>query len=184
MKWGITFTQAYTCTQLFFKYCLILFDPQNFTSAWARVAGSCVCVCVCAHEILFVCRLAQWRLLTSCFYCGFLFPRTFFFLQRLFAMHEHRYPLLFFCFLCFQAHFFLKNYDEAHAAYSRALELAPNDELIAQARCSCQYEHTNYTRKLHIHIYIYIYICMYICIRRAISIYICIYTHIYLNIYI
>jgi hypothetical protein len=32
-----------------------------------------------------------------------------------------------------QAHFFLQNYDEAHAAYSRARELAPNDELVAQA---------------------------------------------------
>lgn len=31
------------------------------------------------------------------------------------------------------AHFFLKNYDEAHAAYSKALELAPNDQLISQA---------------------------------------------------
>jgi tetratricopeptide (TPR) repeat protein len=35
-----------------------------------------------------------------------------------------------------QAHFFLRNYDEAHAAYTKALELAPNDELIAQVLIS------------------------------------------------
>jgi Flp pilus assembly protein TadD len=35
------------------------------------------------------------------------------------------------------AHFFLKNYDEAHSAYSKALELAPNDELIGMREMHC-----------------------------------------------
>ena len=46
-----------------------------------------------------------------------------------------------------QAHFFLKNYDEAHAAYSKALALAPNDELIAQALADVAAEQTRQLRR-------------------------------------
>lgn len=45
------------------------------------------------------------------------------------------------------AHFFLTQFDEAHAAYSKALELAPNDQLIAQALADVTAEQARLLRR-------------------------------------
>jgi hypothetical protein len=45
------------------------------------------------------------------------------------------------------AHFFLSNFDEAHAAYSKALALAPNDELIARALADVTAEQARLLRR-------------------------------------